>query len=251
MADIKLFHAQRQFDRVAPNLIALLKEKNTNGVPKYSFSSDEVRATELKIGRPTYVALNGADGHTYYLIIAFTPENTFSSGETNSMIEAATKDKNVNGVILFLNTDVSTPMKATLRRYRQNKYIEKLLFRDLVFNMRTNYLMESHRLLSPDEKDELYSSLQKDGFKITETTLPTIFIRDKLAIWYGAQANDVIGIQHQSSHLNYRPAQLANNTIVDVPVPRRIQSYRRVQYPSLKMETFINERAKTAEKATR
>ena len=114
------------------------------------------------------------------------------------------KDENVFRAVMVVQQGLTSFAKQALHNTAGSKYkVEQFLEKELLVNITEHILVPKHSLLTPKEKQAL---LQK--YKLKETQLPRIQMKDAVSRYFGLNRGDVLKIERPSEtagrYITYR-----------------------------------------------
>merc|ERR1711934_43669 len=114
------------------------------------------------------------------------------------------KDENVFRAIIVVQQGLTPFAKQALQNTGSSKYnVQQFLEKELLVNITEHILVPKHSLLKPTEKKML---LQK--YKLKETQLPRIQMKDAVSRYFGLTRGDVVKIERPSEtagrYITYR-----------------------------------------------
>ncbi|KAH3757379.1 RPB5 subunit of DNA-directed RNA polymerase [Pelomyxa schiedti] len=141
------------------------------------------------------------DDYADVVMVAFPPEAKVATAYVREFMNRLEGEGAKRG-ILVCQTGI-TPMAKTAIQTVAEYIIEDFTEQELMINITRHSLVPAHVVLSADDKHELLTR-----YKLKETQLPRMLLRDPVARYYGLQRGQVVRISRASEtagrYITYR-----------------------------------------------
>ncbi|KAK6085731.1 RNA polymerase Rpb5 domain-containing protein [Seiridium cupressi] len=126
------------------------------------------------------------------IFVEFLDDSSFGTEQMRKFGRFCGEHHHSNGIIIS-NVAVSSAAKKEIPRFKEWTLIEWFLEDDLLINITHHDLVPRHVVLSREEKTALLKR-----YRLKETQLPRILIRDPVAKYYGMARGQVVKIIRKS-----------------------------------------------------
>ncbi len=126
------------------------------------------------------------------ILVYFTNDDSIGRKHVTSIYEKMVATKLTHCILIYPKT-LTASAKKDLDKAKV--YIESFAEDDLVVNITKHYLMPKYKVLSDEERNELYGDKKS---QIKDSQLPRIMMSDKSARYFGLRRGDVLQIVRKS-----------------------------------------------------
>jgi len=246
----ELYRINRLYHTVVNNFYLMLRAQD------YSVSRDTLLGVSFNEGTDRYKLTVQKDNGEGLIICIVGATKTLNKGEIQAILDSiASELTEISDVLIFSSYNANSQALNYIKTEFLRISVNIITFDDLTFDVSKHVLCQDSRILSEDEKLEMYSQLKAEGYNFEEdefnNVIPQCFIRDPVSRHYGGKDGDILSINRETMDENYQQIRLPDGSLKFMAVPKRVRYFRRVGTPFAKMEAAEEVKLSESLKRTR